>query len=442
MSALPDEALSFEAVPHDPTHPCDCRPAGRDLRQAFAPSRRTLLRGAALTGATTLFGTAAVTTGPTIAAEAAPRRTPTSAVVVISLRGAADGLSLVVPHGDPAYYQARPGIGIQREALVAADGFFGMHPAMAPLVPMWEAGKLAAIHATGLPAPNRSHFAAMEELEDADPGSTQRVGWLNRLVGGDDVSSTLQGLVVGPSLPASMLGPEPVMSFVSLETARVAGGDRASDPRGMRMKALRTQWTTSRTTLAGGFREALDAVVDLDPARAARSRRRLYPEGDLGDALSAVARTLRADVGVSAVTVDCGDWDMHVGLGNNGGGWMQRNAADLASAIAAFFTDLGPTADRVTLVTISEFGRRVQENANGGLDHGWGNVMLAAGAGVKGGRYYGTWPGLTDSLDADVSVTTDYRSVLAEIVAARTTASTATVFPGFRRERVGFMLGQ
>jgi uncharacterized protein (DUF1501 family) len=431
----------MSALPHEPTDPrgCDCltgRPAN--------PSRRALLRGAALVGATTMFGSAAVTMGPSAAAAAGAgrRRTPTSTVVVLSMRGAADGLSLVVPHGDPAYYQARPGIGIQAGALVAADGFFGMHPAMAPLVPLWSAGRLAAIHATGLPVPNRSHFAAMEELEDADPGSSQRTGWLNRLVGQDDVSSNLQALVVGSSVPTSMIGPEPVMSFASLDTANLAGGDRRSDPRGLRVKALRTQWSRDRSTLGRGFREALDAVVDLDPARAQRARKGLYPEGDLGDALSSVARTLRADVGVSAVTVDSGDWDMHVGLGAHGTGWMQQNAGDLAASIAAFFTDLGPVADRVTLVTISEFGRRVQENANGGLDHGWGNVMLVAGAGVKGGQYYGSWPGLTNSLDADVAVTTDYRSVLAEIVAARTTASTAAVFPGFQRERVGFMLGQ
>jgi uncharacterized protein (DUF1501 family) len=444
MSALPSEGLPRERAAHAD---CGCRPASRDLTGAVpSPSRRALLRGAALAGATTVFGSAYVTMGPTLAAATAARRTPTSTVVVLSLRGAADGLSLVVPHGDPAYYQARPSIGIQRGALVAADGFFGMHPAMAPLVPLWNAGTLAAVHATGLPAPNRSHFAAMEELEDADPGSARRTGWLNRLVGHDPAtirsSSTLQAVAVGSSLPTSMIGPAPVMSFGSLDTASLAGGDRRSDPRGLRMKALRTQWSKSRTTLGGGFREALDAVVDLDPARAQRPRKGLYPDDDLGKALSSVARTLRADIGVSAVTVDSGDWDMHVGLGARGGGWMKRNAGNLAASIAAFFTDLGPVADRVTLVTISEFGRRVQENANGGLDHGWGNVMLVAGAGVTGGRYYGTWPGLTDDLDADVAVTTDYRSVLAEIVAARTTASTAAVFPGLRRERVGFMVGQ
>ncbi|MFC6344728.1 DUF1501 domain-containing protein, partial [Nocardioides hankookensis] len=176
------------------------------------------------------------------------------------------------------------------------------------------------------------------------------------------------------------------------------------------------------------------------PAKAQADHVASYPNSDLGKALSAVARTLRADLGVSAVTVDSGNWDMHVGLGKPvAGQWMHRNATDLASGIAAFFADLGAVGDRVTLVTISEFGRRVQENGTGGLDHGWGNVMFAAGAGVKGGRYYGRWPGLQNTVDADVPVTTDFRSVLAEVVRTRTSASVASVFPGFAPESLGFM---
>jgi uncharacterized protein (DUF1501 family) len=421
----------MSALPLDPD-PCDCPTES-------GTSRRTLLRGAALLGATTMFGSTAVTLGSGGAAAAVARGGST--LVVLSLRGAADGLSLVVPHGDPAYYAARPGIAVPRTALLAQDGFFGLHPSLSPLLPLWNAGTLAAIHATGLPAPNRSHFAAMEQLEDADPGSTARVGWLNRLVGEQGSRSTLKALAVGPNLPTALVGPEPVMSFGTLDEVRVAGS-YSRRGREDRTRALRMQWARTRTPMGGAFREALDTVVDLAPAKAQRTDRSLYPEGDLGDALSSVARALRADLGVSAVTVDSGDWDMHLGLGNQGGGWMARNAGQLAKSIAGFFSDLGPAAARVTLVTISEFGRRVKENANGGLDHGWGNVMLVAGAGVKGGRYYGTWPGLENSLDADLPVTTDYRSVLAEVVAARTTASPAAVFPGFQRERVGFMVGQ
>ncbi|WP_051551583.1 DUF1501 domain-containing protein [Nocardioides sp. URHA0020] len=405
----------------------------------IAATRRGVLRGAALAGATMAFGSTMVTLDvrrdPAAAATAAR-----SAVVLLSLRGAADGLSLVVPHQEAAYYAARPGIAVPAASLLAKDATFGLHPSLAPLLPLWETGRLAAIHATGLPVANRSHFSAMEEIEDADPGSAARVGWLNRLVGAAASGSTLEALAVGNGLPASMLGPEPAMSFRSLESATIGGADKW-DPQATRMRSLQTLWGSSTSPLAGAARTALSAVVDLGPAKAQPDHVAAYPNSDLGRALSAVARTLRADLGVSAVTVDSGNWDMHVGLGRSTGGWMQRNATDLAAGIAAFFADLGGMADRVTLVTLSEFGRRVQENGTGGLDHGWGNVMFAAGAGVKGGRYYGRWPGLQNTGDADLSVTTDFRSVLAEVVRARTSASVATVFPGFAPETVGFMTG-
>lgn len=403
----------------------------------LAATRRGVLRGAALAGATMAFGSTLVTLDARRdrAAATTPGR---SVVVLLSLRGAADGLSLVVPHQETAYYAARPGIAVPAASLLVPDGTFGLHPALAPLLPLWNAGSLAAIHATGLPVANRSHFAAMEEIEDADPGSTARVGWLNRLIGAEAGTSALEGLAVGNGLPTSMLGPEPVMSFRTLETATI-GGDDKWDPKRTRMRSLATSWGSSTSPLAGAARTALDAVASLNPARAQADHASTYPASDLGRALSAVARTVRADIGVSAVTVDTQSWDMHVGLGKPTSGWFQRNADELARAVAAFFADLGPAADRVTLVTLSEFGRRVQENGTGGLDHGWGNVMLVVGAGVKGGRYYGRWPGLQNTGDADLTVTTDFRSVLAEVVAARTTASTAAVFPGFTPETVGFM---
>ena len=140
------------------------------------------------------------------------------------------------------------------------------------------------------------------------------------------------------------------------------------------------------------------------------------------------------------ITLDQGDWDMHTDAGTLEWGEMKRNAGDLAGSVAAFFADLGPVADRVTLVTISEFGRRVRENDDYGTDHGHGNVMLVAGGGVRGGAYYGRWPGLADTADADLLVTTDYRSVLSEVVTRRFGVSTASVFPGFAPAPVGVML--
>ena len=186
-----------------------------------AMSRRGLLKGALALGAsTTVFGTAVVTASPASAAPAP------AVLVVVSLRGACDGLSLVVPHADPAYYAARPNIAIASDVLLAKDGMFGLHPAFEPLLPFWTAGKVAAVHATGLPAPNRSHFAAMEEVEDADPGSSVRSGWLNRLVGTDADANPLQGLAMGSGVaPASLYGPQPVMSADSVDGLGVAGDD-------------------------------------------------------------------------------------------------------------------------------------------------------------------------------------------------------------------------
>ena len=159
-----------------------------------------------------------------------------------------------------------------------------------------------------------------------------------------------------------------------------------------------------------------------------------------GQALRQVARVIRADVGVAVLTVDQGDWDHHTDMGNVGGGLLVQNAQGLSDSLSAFLTDLGPLADKVTVVTISEFGRRIQENASGGTDHGYGNAMFLAGAGVNGG-YYAKWPGLTNSLDADLLVTTDYRSVLSEVAVSRFGASPAAVFPGFVRSAVGVMQG-
>lgn len=412
-------------TPTTPTPCCD---------EMLRISRRTLLGGAAaLAGATTLIGTAAVTT-------LAASPTPAPAVlVVLSLRGACDGLSLVVPHGDPVYYSARPTIAVPAERLLVADEMFGLHPQLAPLVPLWQAGRLAAVHATGLPTPNRSHFSAMEEVEDADPGSTVRTGWLNRLIGTDASRSPLQGFNVGGGVvPTSLFDPQEVISAWGVDSLQISGDDDASTTQ-RRRTSLHTLWDGDRGPLGDAMRSLFDAIDDFAPARATSDHRDAYPDTDLGRALSEVARVIRGDVGVEVITVDQGDWDMHSDLGRVDHGRLHDNAGDLATSLAAFFGDLGSQASKVTLVTISEFGRRVVENGSGGLDHGYGNVMLLAGAGVRGGRYYGSWAGLSDDDDADLLVTTDYRSVLSEVVTSRFDASTATVFPGFSPEPVGVM---
>jgi uncharacterized protein (DUF1501 family) len=404
-----------------------------------AVSRRGLFAGALTLGAsTTVFGSAVVTAS---AAAAVPAP---SVLVVLSMRGACDGLSLVVPHADPVYYSARPNIAVPSERLLAKDGMFGLHPALEPLVPLWTAGKMAAVHATGLPVPNRSHFAAMEEVEDADPGSAVRSGWLNRLIGQDADGSALQALnLAGGVPPASLYGDQPVMSADSVDAMGIAGDDEGDETHG-RLRSLHTLWDGNTSSLGRAMRSTFEAVTAFAPVKATPEEPQngaVYPGSDLGRAMAAVARVVKGDVGVGVLTVDHGDWDMHTDIGTLEWGAMLSNAGDFAQSLAAFFADLGVLADKVTVVTISEFGRRVEENANYGLDHGYGNVMFLAGAGVRGGTYYGTWPGLSDGLDADLLVTTDYRSVLSEVVVSRFGASPAAVFPGFVRGTVGVMQG-
>jgi uncharacterized protein (DUF1501 family) len=400
-------------------------------------SRRGFLAGAAaLVGTTTFFGPTLLTVAPAGAA------TGGSTLVVLSLRGAADGLSLVVPHGDPVYYQARPRIAVPAASLVARDGFFGLHPDLSPLLGLWQAGRLAAVHATGLPAPNRSHFAAMEEVEDADPGSSARVGWLNRLLGADSDDSPLQAFGVGGGVPpTSLVGPAPFLSAGSVDDVGIAGDDEW-DPEDRRLRSLHTLWDGSPSVLAPAMASTFRSVAAFQPVRATSpdpADGAAYGSSDLGRALRTAARVVKGDVGTRVLTVDHGDWDMHTDLGTLEWGRMRRLTRELGTALAAFFTDLGSHGDRVTVVVLSEFGRRVQENANHGLDHGYGNAMLVLGAGVDGGRYLGRWPGLSDDLDADLLVTTDYRSVLAEVVSSRFGVSTASVFPQFQPESLGLM---
>lgn len=403
-------------------------------------SRRGLLRGALAVGAgisaTATFGTAFVETS-----YAATRSAP-KVLVVLSMRGAADGMSIVVPHGDPVYYAARPDIAIPAAQLLAKDGFFGLHPHLAPLLPLWNAGKMAAVHATGLPAPNRSHFSAMEQVEDAAPGSTTRTGWLNRLIGRDTYASPLQALQIGTAMPpTSLAGPERSIAIESIDDMRMAGVDEW-DTDGRRTRSMKTVWASAPGPLGAAARATMSAIDDFAPVKRTAqtpANGASYPDGDFGRAMRAVARTIRGDVGAEVITVDFGTWDHHVDLGTLEWGAMERMTTELAKVLSAFFTDLGALGEKVTVVSLSEFGRRTKQNSSYGLDHGWGNVMLLLGAGVKGG-YHGTWPGLVDDNDGDLKVTTDYRSVLAEVVTKRLGASSATVFPGFTPETVGALV--
>ncbi|MBA2444270.1 MAG: DUF1501 domain-containing protein [Nocardioidaceae bacterium] len=408
----------------------------------YTLSRRALLRNTGLVSAgavtTTMFGDTL--------RQAAYGATPDGNImVVLSLRGGCDTLSLVVPHADPSYYRARPTIAIPRSQLICEDANFGLHPAFQPLKPLWTSGQMAAVVATGLKVANRSHFSAIEEIEDADLGSEVRSGWINRLIGLDQLRTPLEAVNVGSALqPTSLYGRQPTLSTEHPEDIDLAGPG-AADARRQRRRALDQVWGQERGSLAVGARSALATTATLGttlqngyrPASGA-----VYPAGSFGDAMRDTAQMIKARVGIEVITLDHGSWDMHSRLGRSDATSpvsMTGMVTTLAQGLAAFFADLGAEGDRVTLVTLTEFGRRVKENGNQGLDHGWANSTLLMGAGVRGGRYYGTWPGLDDLSEGDLRVTTNYRSVLSEIVSTRFGVSTSQVFPNFSPETVGVM---
>ena len=414
--------------------PCGC-PEGEAL------SRRSFLKLAAAAGA--LAGLVSEGLATRLAFASAPY--DGDVLVVLSLRGGFDGLQAIVPAGDPDYQLWRPNVGIPAGSLIQLDTMFGLHPAMAPLKPLWDAGTFGVLHAVGQDEPNRSHFSAMEEMERAAPGTSLRTGWIDRMLGLRDPGTPFQGTQVGNGRAApAFAGPAPELAMSAVDSF---GLDAAWDEeqRLLWEAALRGLHTGAPPALAAPAEVALDAMattaqlreIGYEPENGAS-----YPDTDLGNALKDVARLIKAGVGLQMAAVDYGDWDMHAGMGGVDDGWMHDHLAELSRALAAFAGDLGPRIADVTLVTLTEFGRRVEENGSGGTDHGFGQVVLMLGGGVKGGQVHGAWPGLGEDrlVDGDLNGTTDYRLLLAEVLEKRCRAgSVSGVFPGIGSERPGVL---
>ena len=365
-------------------------------------------------------------------------------MVVLSLRGGFDGLSVVAPIGDPDYAVARPTIAIPASrALSTGDRRFGLHPALAPLKPLWDSGQMAAVHAVGTPDLSRSHFQATEELERAAPGTSLRTGWLDRVLRIAGSGTPFQAVQLGDTAPSGLLaGPEPVLAADSLDAFSLSGSSWIGPRFATTLRALHQDVTSPAIAPATITLDALDTVAALVAADRTPKNSAVYPTGGLGDAMADVARLVRGASGLQAVSVDFGDWDMHTDLGAAGDGRMLTHLGEVAQSLAAFAQDLGSLFANVTVVTLSEFGRRVQENGSGGVDHGHGNVLLALGGGLNGGLVHGTWPGLAaDKLDdGDLAGTTDYRDVLVELLVKRqglSTSAAAGVFPGLNPTAVG-----
>jgi uncharacterized protein (DUF1501 family) len=414
---------------HRPPERCGC-----PGNAAAGLSRRGMFQLAGAAGLTV------ATTASQARVAFAAGSTQQEVLVVVSLRGGMDGLNMIAPIGDPSYARVRPNIHLQPGTAIALDKMFGMHPAMSALTPAWKSGKLAVVHATGMPEADRSHFSAMQKMEEAAPGSSERTGWIDRMIGLDTSPDLMAGANLGGRrLPASLLGPTPAVSTDSIDSVRLITHG-PFDSLSAWQNSLGALHSGARPELLGPMTGGLAMVEALAGKSTPAKNGAAYPDSELGLALKDVATLVRLNIGLRVATVDMGEWDMHANMGTPQSGWLHDNAADLAGSLAAFATDLGPDLNRVCVVTLSEFGRRVAENGSGGVDHGHGNAVLMLGGGLNGGKVYGRWPGLDEaSLDeGNLAVTTDYRAVLGEVLSKRhDVKDLSKVFPGYRPTSLG-----
>jgi uncharacterized protein (DUF1501 family) len=373
-------------------------------------------------------------------------------LVVIFQRGAADGLNIVVPHGEAAYYSMRPTISIPRprngqESALDLDGFFGLHPSMSALLPLWEQKHLAIVHAAGSPDNTRSHFDAQDYMESGTPGvKSTEDGWLNRCLQGqaqhNDGFSPFAAVALSNSLPRIMSGRVPAVAISNVHDFAVGGVNPNATPASSSFETMYAQSVDS--VLHGTGNETFEAVKMLkatDPNDYRPAPGADYPRGRFGDSLKQTAQLLKANLGVEVAFTDIGGWDHHVNEGSTQG-QLANIVRDFSQSLAAFWTDLGDLAGDTVVVTMSEFGRTARENGNRGTDHGHANVMFVMGGPVRGGRVYGRWPGLgEDKLyqGRDLAVTTDFRRVLGEAVYRHLgNRDLATVFPGFDNSAAQF----
>jgi uncharacterized protein (DUF1501 family) len=357
-------------------------------------------------------------------------------LVAIFQRGAVDGLNMVVPFGEKRYYELRPTLGIAANSAIDLDGFFGLHPALAPLKPLWGAKSLAFIHASGSPDTTRSHFDAQDYMESGTPGNKgTNDGWLNRAMLTEPGKPTpLRAVSLGPSLPRSMRGKSPAVAVNTIADFRVRDA--------MASSALESMYDhSSDTVLHGTGRETFEAVKILKSIQEQNtppSNGATYPRGRFGQSMQQIARLIKADVGVEVAFADSGGWDTHF----NENPQLTNLLTEFGQALAAFHQDLGDRMSDVALITMSEFGRTAKENGTRGTDHGHANVMFAMGGGVRGGIALGKWPGLeAEQLyeGRDLAVTTDFRDVLGELVSKHLgNRKLDGVFPGFKVNEQNF----
>jgi uncharacterized protein (DUF1501 family) len=355
-------------------------------------------------------------------------------LITVFLRGGADGLSLVAPLEDDAYQRARPRIGVKKSEAVPLDGFFGLSPWLKELEPAWKEGDLAIIHAAGSEDTTRSHFEAQDFMEH---GGLIAGGWMGRYLRTRPQAGTgaLTGVAIGRLLPECFLGAPMTAVMQRLEDFSFGAGAEGFH------RELKALYALEQGILGGAARDTFDALGRIEKLRTTKyapENGATYGTDEFSQGLQQLARLIKARVGMEAASIDLGGWDSHFAQQTI----VEPLAKRLSAGLSAFRRDLGATLlGEVTVVVMTEFGRRVHENSGFGTDHGRGGVMFVMGGGVKGGRTIGKWPGLSDDQlegPGDVPVVTNYRNVLAPILRRQglDEAGVAKVFPEFEVKAV------
>ena len=358
------------------------------------------------------------------------------ALVVIFQRGGMDGLNVVIPFKDQAYYALRPTIAVKEpaageERAIDLDGYFALHPALASLKTIYDNGKLAIVHAAGSPDNSRSHFDSQDYMEIGTPGiKSTPDGWLNRYLGEKQASvSPFRGVAVSPQTPRMLAGAAPTLSMSSIEEFRLRNVAMAPTLEKLYANATDPLFRQGGKSLFDAMARLRAIESKIPPSTAT------YPAGRFGVGLKQIARLIKADVGLEIAFNEIEGWDTHVAEGG-ATGQLANRLKELGDGLAAFYQDLGDRVEDVVLVTMSEFGRTARENGNRGTDHGHANVMFVLGGRVRGGKVYGRWPGLAPEVlyeGRDLDLTTDYRAVCGELLARHLAQrELGKIFPGFR----------
>jgi len=358
-------------------------------------------------------------------------------VIAIFQRGAADGVSMVVPFGDRHYYDVRQQIAIaaptrgNSEVALDLDGFFGLHPALHSLKPIYDDRHLAIVHAVGSPSTTRSHFDAQDYMESGTPGNKGIAdGWMNRYLqtAGDRRATPFRAVAFSSNMPRTLMGTAPAVAMTRISDFGVRAGS-ASDDITRAFEAMYGRNETGKETF-----EAIDMLKKANPLQYTPANGASYPASPFGQTLLQISQLIKADVGLEVAFADIGGWDTHANQGNQRG-QLSNRLREFGDGLAALYRDLGDRMRNVVIITMTEFGRAIRQNGSGGTDHGHASCLFMLGGPVKGGKVYGKWPGLApDQLfeGRDLALTTDFRDVFAEVLTKHMGArDVGQVFPGF-----------